>query len=145
MAQPGSRNPKPQAGTSRNGRPLLACRSQVAPVYRLVDWSLNRRLGIDEPETVSFGVTIPDRVTDGTAERATTRGRAAEGHSAANDCTVRQEQFTTEKIGHRERSGGSTSILSRAVRNLAVMLRSVTDREADRLSRRLREARRRPS
>ena len=103
------------AGRSKNGRPLLACRSQVALVYWLVDWSLNRRFGIDEPETVSFGVTVPTLLLDGTAERATTRGRAAEGHAAANECTVRQEQFTTEKIGHRERSGSSTSIRSRAV------------------------------
>src|SRR4030095_849010 len=129
----GKSQPKPQAETSRNGRPLLACRAQVALIYRLVDRSLNRRLGIDEPETVSFGVTIPDLVTDDTAERATTGGRAAEGHAAGNDCTVRQEQFITEKIGHRERSGGRTSILPCAVRNLAVVLRSVTDGEADRL------------
>ncbi len=107
--------------------------SQVRSVYQLVDWSVNRRFGIDEAETVRFGVTISDLVPNGAAERATTRGRAAEGHAATNECTVRQEQFTTEEIGHGERSGGRTSILPGAVGNLAVVLRSVTDREADHL------------
>src|SRR4029077_6772923 len=123
--------PQPQAGdkaeTAGHCWPAV---SQVALASQLVDWRVNRPFGLYESETVGFGITITDLVTYDAAERATTRGRATEGHAAANGCTVRQKQFTTEQIGLCERSGGRTSIVPCPVGNLAVMLRSVTDREA---------------
>ncbi len=56
-------------------------------------------------------------------------GRAAEGHAVTKQLTIRQEQLTAEEIGHGKRSGGRTTIRADAIRNLTVVLRSMTDGE----------------